>query len=119
MYKDNFDKSTKPTKPTKLNKCHLCDHTYTTTTTCCNKQLCEWHVMNNGEYADQPYYHCCFCIAGDLYETIYCNEHNKMTFCDNCNEYICDKHMEHECIEWTIVEPPCVNNMEEFVESIM
>ena len=62
---------------------------------------------------------CIFCNINGPYEIINCNEHDNLSLCDKCNEYICDKHTDHECIKWTIVEPPCVNNMEEFINSIM
>lgn len=99
------------------NKCNLCGFESSVETVCCQTKLCEWHVRDEGEHADQPYYSCIVCETtndvicdnGQLgytinYNTVYCEKHNTMTFCEKCESYICDKHSDHEC--YPLIEIP-------------
>jgi len=110
----------------RLSNCDLCNTKRVTMTICCNKKLCEWHVQNDGEYADQGYCSCHVCetypIIGNgysiQYNTVYCEEHNIMQFCEKCDRYVCEKHQMHECIEWVEVPSPKITDeqREEFIK---
>jgi len=111
------------------NKCCLCKFEYDVITTCCQKKLCEWHVRQNGEHADQNYYSCNFCEENEPYgengyirkiKTIYCDEHNEMTYCENCEGFVCDNHKIHKCVEWISIPDPVFNEdeMKGFIANI-
>src|SRR5258708_1017412 len=87
-------------------KCSLCDFKFLAKTVCCDTKLCGFHIRNDGEHADQAYYSCWDCETtepcGDhgyirVYNGLYCQEHNPMTKCDKCEDYVCDKHLDHKC----------------------
>lgn len=110
------------------NKCELCKFESCVSTTCCRKNLCEWHLRNNGEHADQAYYSCESCetttnVAENGYMrnyiTVYCREHNKLSLCEKCDARYCGHHLDHECIEWVEVPPPPITKEERnaFIES--
>ena len=98
-----------------LEKCTLCNHKCVTKTICCDVKLCGFHIRFDGEHADQPYYSCQHCeimtLHGDdgyilNYDTVYCHTHNTMHYCDRCQEFVCEKHINHECVEPIEVSSP-------------
>ena len=120
MFRIEYTKDdAKTTDPNEM--CALCPFQYATKTTCCNKKLCGWHIRFDGEHADQPYYSCHVCettsnIAENGFlrhqNTLYCEEHNIMTFCEKCGSYICAEHIIHECLEWVTVPEPVFTDAE-------
>lgn len=86
-------------------KCDLCQFKYVASTKCCNIKLCDWHLRNDGEHADQAYYSCSECETSQMlnkgylviYNTIYCEKHNPMLYCNICANHFCNEH-EHHCI---------------------
>lgn len=89
-------------------KCDLCKYKNIAVTKCCQKKLCRFHIINNGEHADQEYYSCAQCETTNPigengyvvnYITIYCQKHNIMNFCTKCECYICELHSVRECTE--------------------
>ena len=92
---------------TEDDKCKLCNFKYAAITNCCGIKLCTWHIRDNGEHADQGYYSCSTCETHEkvndgkgfitIFNTIYCEDHNKMKFFDVCYDHMCDKHESHDC----------------------
>lgn len=96
-------------------ECSLCKFKYIVATKCCNKKLCDWHVRNNGEHADQTYYSCELCETVDhigddgfviVPHKVYCELHNILTFCNKCQQHYCDQHIIHDCLEPIIFDEP-------------